>query len=183
VLSQITNLVLGSTIGRAAIFFLLAFWAAVVYWTWRDAASRSEQSWVAPLSALLVLLLNVPGLIIYMIVRPPNTLLELEAMTLEAEALEASHPEELACPKCRRPVESEFILCPYCRTPFGHICPRCSRRLEGAWAVCPYCGEESVNPPSLRTAPVPRDLRPGAEPLPPRADRVEMPQRMRRSER
>ncbi len=53
---------------------LLLFSLAV--WTWRDVSARSRDLWMRVGALLLVLVLNVFGLIVYMLLRPRDTLSE-----------------------------------------------------------------------------------------------------------
>jgi hypothetical protein len=54
--------------------FLAALWVALVIWTYRDIRTRIRDRFVHILAAVLVALLNLPGLIVYLVLRPPRTL-------------------------------------------------------------------------------------------------------------
>jgi len=87
----------------------------------------------------LVLVFSVLGLIIYLILRPRETLAEAYARSLEEEALLQELEEQGICPSCKRYITSEFIICPYCRTQLKKPCADCGRPLSFNWLVCPYC--------------------------------------------
>ena len=50
--------------------FLAALWLSLIFWTLRDIRSRSHDKLVHILAAILVAVLNLPGIIIYLILRP-----------------------------------------------------------------------------------------------------------------
>ena len=70
----LSNLILVLTAFGGA--FLAALWVSLVVWTYRDIRSRARDPLVHTLSALLVAVLNVPGVLVYLILRPPRTLEE-----------------------------------------------------------------------------------------------------------
>lgn len=45
-----------------------------------------------------------------------------------------------ACPGCARPVESDWLLCPRCRTLLKSACPGCGRQGDLWRPFCPWCG-------------------------------------------
>ena len=126
------------------VFFLVAFviifWVALVYWTWRDVRSRTQDSILQIAATILVAVFNLGGLFIYLIVRPRQTLAELYERQLEEESLLAEMTERQTCPTCHYRVEHDFQACPSCGTKLRRPCPRCEHLLELKWNVCPYCG-------------------------------------------
>ena len=81
-----------------------------------------------------------PGLLLYTILRPPETLAEAYARSLEEESLIQEIEERQACPTCRHRVQPDFVLCPNCGEQLKQICPDCHRVLDLSWSRCPYCG-------------------------------------------
>lgn len=67
--------------------FLAALWLSLIVWTYRDAAARVDEPLLRALAALLVVVLFIPGVLIYLLLRPPRTLEEEYLVTLEEEAL------------------------------------------------------------------------------------------------
>ena len=124
--------------------YVAAFWFALVVWTFRDIQKRSRDVLVQVLATLLVLLFNVPGLILYTILRPPETLAETYARSLEEESLLQDIEDRQSCPSCKRRVHADYLLCPSCRTQLRQVCVSCNRLLHLSWRVCPYCGEDVV---------------------------------------
>lgn len=124
--------------------YVTAFWFTLVVWTFRDIQKRTRDVLVQVLATLLVLLFNLPGLLLYTILRPPETLAEAYARSLEEESLIQEIEERQACPGCRHRVQSDFLVCANCGTQLKHMCPDCHRLLELSWHHCPYCGSEKM---------------------------------------
>jgi hypothetical protein len=122
-----------------AIVVVAAFWLAMVVWVYRDMRSRSRDSLVQLATALMVAVLIVPGLIIYLFLRPRETLAEAYERSLEEEALLQEIEEKSTCPGCGQKVQENWQACPNCFTRLKKPCVHCRQMLELAWQVCPYC--------------------------------------------
>lgn len=120
--------------------FLAALWVSVVVWTYRDVRSRARDPLVQTLAALLVAVLNLPGVLVYLILRPPRTLEEEYQRTLEEEALLQALEDMPLCPGCERRVREEWQVCPNCHTKLKKTCHNCSKLMELPWNICPFCG-------------------------------------------
>ncbi len=120
--------------------FLAALWIALVIWTYRDIRSRARDPLVQILSALLVAVLSLPGVIIYLILRPPRTLEEEYQHTLEEESLLQALEELPLCPGCERRIKDDWQVCPNCHTKLKKACHHCGKLMELPWNICPYCG-------------------------------------------
>ena len=132
--------------------FLAALWVSLVVWTYRDIRARARDPLVQILSALLVAVLNIPGVLVYLILRPQRTLEEEYQHTLEEETLLQALEDQPLCPGCERRVHEDWQVCPNCQTLLRKPCQHCGRLLELPWNICPYCGtaapgarKESVN--------------------------------------
>ncbi len=119
--------------------YTAAFWLALIIWTYRDHRARSRDGLASLAAALLVAVLFLPGLIIYLLLRPKETLTEAYERSLEEEALLQSIEEKPICPGCSRPTDREWHVCPYCHTTLRKACIKCGHTLELAWTQCPYC--------------------------------------------
>jgi len=119
--------------------FIAALWLSLVIWTYRDINKRTRDPMVRILAVLVAGLLFLPGVLIYMILRPAQTNDDEYQKALEEEALLQSIEEIPLCPGCSRKIEREWLVCPNCHTKLMKTCPHCSRLLELAWNVCPYC--------------------------------------------
>ena len=120
--------------------FVVIFWVALIFWTWRDVRSRTQDTILQITATLLVAVFSLGGLFIYLIVRPRQTLAELYERQLEEESLLAEMTERQTCPTCHYRVDGDFQVCPSCGTKLRRPCPRCEHLLELKWNVCPYCG-------------------------------------------
>ena len=122
------------------IFVLIIIWLAFVYWTYRDARLRSETITPAIFWALIVLILNFLGLILYLILRPPEYMDDVIERDLEIEKMEMLlNNKQTSCPACGSPAEDDFLICPYCRKKLKSSCISCGKPLNLNWKVCPYC--------------------------------------------
>ncbi len=119
--------------------FLAALWLSLIIWTYRDLRSRSRDTFAAVLAAALVGLLTLPGLVIYLILRPPRTLDEAYEQSLEEEALLQEIEEKRVCPGCGRQVDEAWRICPSCLTKLKKPCNYCGKLMDLPWNVCPYC--------------------------------------------
>ena len=128
-------------LGAYATLFLIG----LVIWTFRDIRTRSRDILVQILATLLVLVFNVPGLLIYYILRPQETLASAYERALGQEALLQDIEGRYVCPNCKRKTQADFLVCPNCHTELRKRCPDCERLLNLNWDICPYCGQ-SVAP-------------------------------------
>jgi RNA polymerase subunit RPABC4/transcription elongation factor Spt4 len=124
-------------LGAYAVLLLIG----LVIWTFRDIRSRSRDTLVQILATLLVLVFNIPGLILYSVLRPRETLTEAYEHALGQEALLQDIEERYVCPTCKRKVEADFVVCPHCHTDLRRLCPNCQRAIRPSWDICPYCGK------------------------------------------
>jgi RNA polymerase subunit RPABC4/transcription elongation factor Spt4 len=120
--------------------FLAALWLALIVWTGRDIRSRARDPLAQVLAVLVVAVLNLPGALVYLILRPAHTLEEEYQRTLEEEALLASIEDQMLCPGCERRVREDWQVCPNCHTKLKKPCQHCSKLMELPWNICPYCG-------------------------------------------
>jgi RNA polymerase subunit RPABC4/transcription elongation factor Spt4 len=139
--------------------FIAALWMSLVIWTFRDMRLRSRDIFAQLLASLVVLIFGPLGLLIYLILRPQETLAEAYARTLEEEALLQDIAEEKpVCPECKHRIEPDFILCPACHTELRKACPHCGRLMLLRWDICPYCGVPYPPQPGLAEPELPVEL-------------------------
>lgn len=119
---------------------LVLLWLAVVVWAVRDIRARSRSFFAALLVLVLVAFLPVIGLVVYLLVRPRETLAEAYDRALEQEALLRQIEDRQVCPTCGRPTQPNWFLCPACHTHLRQPCLVCQSPLELQWTICPYCG-------------------------------------------
>jgi RNA polymerase subunit RPABC4/transcription elongation factor Spt4 len=136
-LTEVTRYLLYGLAGLGS--FVAALWLAAVIWTFRDMRARSRDILAALLAALLVAVLNLPALLIYLILRPRETLAEQYERALQEEALLQQIETKLVCAGCNRPSQPDWQVCPHCMTILRKACAQCGRALDLNWNVCPYC--------------------------------------------
>jgi Double zinc ribbon len=137
--------------------FLAALWLSLIIWTFRDIRSRTRDIFAQILATLVVAILTLPGLLIYFMLRPRETLAEAYERSLEEEALLQGIEEAEECPGCGGRVHSDFIVCPTCHTKLKRACIHCGKPLNLRWTVCPYCAgtvlAQGAPPPTTPTMP------------------------------
>lgn len=129
-------------VGIVFVAYLVMMWVVMVFWTHRDIASRSDDRILRVASVLVVALFSLPGFLVYLTLRPPETSADIQMRQLEAEALVLDMARQQACPDCGRGIDTEFVACPYCGTSVETSCLACTRSLRAAWVLCPYCGAD-----------------------------------------
>jgi len=119
--------------------FLAALWLSLVLWTYRDIRGRARDPLARVLAVVVVAVLFLPGIVIYLILRPPRTLEEEYQQTLEEEALLQAIEEVTLCPGCNRRIKENWTVCPSCHTKLKKSCHHCGKLMELGWNLCPYC--------------------------------------------
>jgi RNA polymerase subunit RPABC4/transcription elongation factor Spt4 len=115
--------------GSLGLFFFV-LWLVVVFWVYSDAEKRNMSG---VLWALLVFVGNIIGLIIYLLVRSVNTSVPVSQTIANRQA---------TCPQCKKPIKTDFVVCPHCGASLRIKCKACAKELSPDWKVCPYCGEK-----------------------------------------
>ncbi|HEY4383355.1 MAG TPA: zinc ribbon domain-containing protein [Ktedonobacteraceae bacterium] len=149
ILSTLQNLT-GPLIGCTAAF-VVAFWASLVVWTFRDIRARTQDFLSQVLATVLVAVFPFVGVFIYMVLRPRQTLAEIYERQLEEESLLAEMTERQTCSNCHARIETDFQVCPSCGQKLKRSCPKCERLLELRWTFCPYCASNLTGgmPPNM----------------------------------
>ena len=82
--------------------------------------------------------------------------------TTYEEVLRATHVDTISgprCPSCARALADDMVCCPFDGTPVGRYrCEGCDKPLDAEWMTCPWCrtaiaGREPVGPPEPETLP------------------------------
>lgn len=122
--------------------YLIATWFVLAVWTFRDIESRSRSVVSQVFSTLLAVFFWIPGVLLYMLLRPKETLDEAYQRSLEEEYLLQDLQELPVCPTCTHMVQDQWQLCPHCNTQLREPCNNCGNLVDLRWDICPYCGEE-----------------------------------------
>jgi Double zinc ribbon len=164
------------------IIVLAAFWLAMIVWAYRDMRSRSRDTLAQLGVALMVAVLLLPGLLIYIFLRPRETLSEAYERSLEEEALLQEIEEKPTCPGCGQRVQENWQACPHCYTRLKKPCVNCRQMLELSWQICPHCaapqpGHQAEQPAAIlrhvRPVSIPEATPPAAPPAPRSAEPLE----------
>jgi RNA polymerase subunit RPABC4/transcription elongation factor Spt4 len=135
--------ILGGLVGGV---WALLLWLSIIVWVYRDIRERTRDLGLQVLAVFVVMMFfpgfNIPGLALYLMLRPGETLEAAYARSLEEEALLREIGDEGICPSCRRFVERGWKTCPFCQTQLKDVCLKCSQLLSFNWVACPYCGTE-----------------------------------------
>lgn len=123
----------------------IAMVGGMAIWTFRDIRARSRDVLAQILATLLVTVLPIVGFVVYLMLRPRETLSEAYERSLEQEALLQAIEEPEVCTGCGQRVRPEYLYCPACHTHLKNACPGCGSPIHLRWSICPYCGT-SVTP-------------------------------------
>ena len=134
ILKQLTLFAIGFSAA-----FLVALWLSLIFWAYRDIRIRTRDGFMRILAVIIVALLFLPGILIYLVLRPARTLEEDYQHSLEEEALLQTIEDLPVCPGCNRKVESDWIACPNCHTRLKKTCQNCGKVIDLSWNLCPYC--------------------------------------------
>jgi len=120
-------------------FFLVVLWLACAYWVFKDVRRRTADKIVITVATLTGLVFGPLGLIVYAIVRPPETLADREEHELEVQMMAQRIGEEERCSFCKTPVRDDYLVCPTCGRRLRTTCPSCRKPIDPQWRVCPFC--------------------------------------------
>lgn len=148
-------------VGQLIVVYAVLLWLGTAYWAFRDMQARTENPILPYFAAALIIfftpVLFLFAVVLYLIVRPRETLAEVYERSLAEETLLAEVEKNRLCPTCRQRVGSDWLVCPNCRTRLHRICPACNKLAEPDWALCAFCGKEleRLDRPVTRPATVP----------------------------
>lgn len=120
-----------------------AFWVFVLAWVWTDSGERTANSYARIGYLLLVLVFNILGWIIYLIIRPEETLEQAYWSDLERRYLQYETAELGDCSECGRQIFPDFIFCPDCGLELKVECPGCNVYVDKKFQYCPLCRTKS----------------------------------------
>ncbi len=120
--------------------FLVVLWMTLCFWTFRDIQARTRDIIAQVFATLLVFFFNIPGVLLYILVRPKETLAQSYERSLQEEYMLQDLEEREICPTCRVKTQPDFMYCFNCRTRLRRECTNCSQLIKLKWASCPFCG-------------------------------------------
>ncbi len=128
-----------NTVMTALGVLFVIFWIIVVGWVWVDAGERSSNFIFRLGSVVLVSVLGILGLIIYLIIRPRQTIQEIYWSDLERRYLKYETAELDDCPNCGFQLQPGFVVCPDCQEVLKVKCQGCDVYIDREWKFCPFC--------------------------------------------
>ena len=131
---------------QLSIIYVVLLWLGTA--TGRSATCRRTENPILPYFAAALIIFFTPllfvfAVVLYLIVRPRETLAEVYERSLAEESLLAEVEKNELCPVCRDRVDSDWLVCPNCRTRLHRVCPSCNRLADPTWPLCAYCGASS----------------------------------------
>lgn len=124
--------------------FLFAFWIAMGIWTFNDIRSRTRDWLAIALASLLVLVFPLVGLVLYIMVRPRDTLADVFDRALEEESLLRELEATLSCHSCGLPVQESWNFCSNCHSQLRFACASCGKAMRHEWSICVHCGADRL---------------------------------------
>ena len=126
--------------------YIVLIWLASAFWAYRDMRLRTASA-ITPYVAAAAIIIFTPvfflfGLLIYRIVRPKETIAEVNERSIAEEAMLAEVASHGHCANCSRPVHEDWIICPTCRNRLRRVCPNCEHLIELDWTLCAWCGKD-----------------------------------------
>jgi len=121
----------------------VAFWVASVWWVFRDARRRIDDPWIVAMATILALLPLV-GPLLYLLVRPAESVADVRERELAMRALRKRIRTGEFCHQCGAESDPSYRFCPVCATELRRACPSCDAALETFWQLCPFCGTRSL---------------------------------------
>ena len=136
--------------------FLVVLWLTLCFWTFRDIQARTRDIIAQIMATMLVFFFNIPGVFLYMLVRPKETLNQAYERSLQEEYMLQDLEEREICATCRVKTQPDFLFCFNCRTRLRRECTSCNQLVKIKWASCPFCGSpqkskirETITTPTL----------------------------------
>jgi len=126
------------------IFLMFAIlWGFTVLWVWSDSSERTSSLLFRVSVTLFVLPFNIPGLIIYYLIRPPLTIEEVYWSELERRYLVYETADLNDCPRCDEALMPGFNNCPNCGYVVKVKCNGCDVMINREHKYCQFCGERN----------------------------------------
>jgi hypothetical protein len=136
-------------------FFVVVLWLATAFYAFKDARRRIADPVLIAVAVATAVVFPFVGVLVYVILRPPEYLDDVRERELEIRAMERRLGVEQRCPYCRSEIDASFLACPVCTNRLKNPCRRCKAPLEPDWNLCPYCETLIDEPqPDHQTEPV-----------------------------
>lgn len=137
-----------------ALVYVAALWIALIVWTTRDVINRSNSLIFQVFIISLNIFFPLFGLIIYLIIRPTETLLQKYCQDLEYRTYIDSM-DRCLCDFCNASIDKDYLFCPECDKQVKKKCSKCHKPFMTEWDLCPYCGVKSGHKTARKKAETP----------------------------
>lgn len=117
-------------------------WVLSIYWVYQDIFKRTKNTPLQISSIVIAVLFPYFGLLMYILLRPNQTLDERRMNLLDEKIMRRQLGGLNLCPNCHKSVEADYLFCPYCKMKIKESCPRCDKSVDKQFDLCPYCGYE-----------------------------------------
>lgn len=128
-------------LGTVLAFVNIVFWIVVTSWIWVDSDERTTSKWIR-LFYVIIGIIPVIGWIIYLIVRPTETIDEIYWGDLERRYLKYEAKDLGDCERCGTQLYPGFIFCPNCGKRIKRKCSNCEVYVDLEYKYCPNCGNK-----------------------------------------
>jgi len=129
---------------------LFAFiWILCIIWTVRDVFRRSDSFLFQVFTIVLVIVFSILGLLVYVCIRPVQTIDERFESHWEKELFLRGKMQNF-CAGCNGIIDSEFNICPWCQDELKKACTKCRKKLDLAFDWCPHCGQSTRQTPKRK---------------------------------
>lgn len=138
-----TDSTLLTIIKITAVFVVISFivfWVGLVWWVAQDVLTRTRDKIIVAAAVAMTAILGPVGVVIYLVVRPRQTIKERMGEALEQEMLMQAGAISV-CPTCHSLAQDDFLACPHCGTILRKACDHCGKLLAMDWDHCPFCGQ------------------------------------------
>lgn len=133
-----------NTVAELVLLGVVVVWLALVWFTYADSRRRIDDGMLVGSATLASIIFPFIGTVVYLIVRPPEYLEDVRERELEMQAAEARlHSLDYQlCPHCDHVVGRDFLRCPHCLRKLRDPCTTCAKPLDPDWLICPFCETE-----------------------------------------
>lgn len=126
----------------ASATFIISFWLGSLVWAYQDIRTRTNSSAIHVIAMLPVLAFPVGGALIYLALRPVETLENIARHQMETEILLEGLGLMIICEHCFTQLEAHFLACPMCGQQVKRTCSECEQLIEMHWTFCSNCGSD-----------------------------------------
>lgn len=126
-------------LSHSFILFLFLLWLGTIRWAIQDSQKRDSGANLTLAAILLTVMLPFLGILVYSVMRPPQTLDEVRTQKLEHVLLKSQLYSDDVCPECHAHVEKNHKYCTHCGSSLVKKCPSCRREVKRHWNFCSHC--------------------------------------------